>query len=110
MSDKKEARKKVALLLENALAELKPELGEKKFAKRIEKAARLITEGLEDEKGAEKPKKEKAPKPDAAAAPKPENTAKVPKAPKAKAKVAKAKVAKAKQPVAKKKAKTAAKK
>ncbi|WP_295129290.1 hypothetical protein [uncultured Chitinophaga sp.] len=107
MSDRKETRKKVALLLENALAELKPELGEKKFAKRIEKAAKLIAEGLEDEKAAEKPKKEKAPKPEADVTPKSEKAV---KAPKAKAKAAKAKVAKVKQAVAKKKAKAAVKK
>ncbi|MCK7554414.1 hypothetical protein MKQ70_05105 [Chitinophaga sedimenti] len=104
MSDNKETRKKVASLLETALTGWKEELGEKKFAKRIEKAAKLFTEGMHDEKAqkTEKPKKEKA-----APAEKAPKAEKAVNAPKAKAKVtAKPKVAK--KAAAKKKAKPAA--
>jgi hypothetical protein len=109
MSDNKETRKKVASLLETALVGLKDELGEKKFAKRIEKAARLFTEGLHDEKAekAEKPKKEKATPAEKPVAEKAPKAKKAVNAPKAKAKVAKPKVAK--KAAAKKKAKPAAK-
>lgn len=96
MSDKKEYRKKIATLLENALIELKAELGEKKFGKRVEKAAKLLAEGLDGEKHEEPAKKEK---PVAEKAPKPEKAAKPKKAAAPKAK----KVAGVKKAVAKKK-------
>jgi hypothetical protein len=44
--NKKQVKKELAHNIEIALPELKSELGEKKFKKRIKKAAKLITEGL----------------------------------------------------------------
>lgn len=43
---KKEFKKEVAGTIESALPVLKVKLGEKKFSKRIKKAAKLLTEGL----------------------------------------------------------------
>ena len=97
MSDKKEYRKKIATLLENALTELKAELGEKKFGKRIEKAAKLLAEGLDGDKHEEEPAKKE--KPVAEKASKPEKAAKPKKAAAPKAK----KVAGVKKAAAKKK-------
>ena len=44
--NKKQIKKELAHNIEIALPEIKSELGEKKFKKRIKKAAKLITEGL----------------------------------------------------------------
>jgi hypothetical protein len=43
---KKSARKEVSLQLTSALNDLKETLGEKKFERRIKKAARLLTAGI----------------------------------------------------------------
>lgn len=43
---KKETRKEISQQLANALAGLKETLGEKKFERRIKKAARLLTAGV----------------------------------------------------------------
>ena len=44
--NKKQVKKELAHNIEIALPEIKSELGEKKFNKRVKKAAKLITEGL----------------------------------------------------------------
>jgi len=44
--NKKQVKKELAHNIEIALPEIKSKLGEKKFNKRIKKAAKLITEGL----------------------------------------------------------------
>lgn len=49
-SSKKEIRNLIALKLEKALLKYKPLLGDKKFAGRIKKAAKLFGEGLETKK------------------------------------------------------------
>lgn len=47
-SYKKLTRKEISLQLANALNNLKETLGEKKFERRIKKAARLLTAGIKD--------------------------------------------------------------
>lgn len=46
LQNKKQVKKELVHNIEIALPEIKSELGEKKFRKRIKKAAKLITEGL----------------------------------------------------------------
>jgi HD-like signal output (HDOD) protein len=55
---KKETRKEIGLQLATALNNLKETLGEKKFERRIKKAARLLTAGIKT-KPAKKEKKGK---------------------------------------------------
>jgi len=55
---KKEARKEISVQLTSALANLKDSLGEKKFERRIRKAAKLLTAGIKT-KPAKKVKKGK---------------------------------------------------
>ncbi len=57
---KKELRKQLAEAMEQALPELRELLGEKKFAHRLKKAAKLLTEGLHKEEAAELPATTKA--------------------------------------------------
>ncbi|MBO9562719.1 MAG: hypothetical protein J7621_08100 [Niastella sp.] len=45
-NDKKSARKEISIQLTSALNSLKETLGEKKFERRIKKAARLLTAGI----------------------------------------------------------------
>jgi hypothetical protein len=52
--NKKQFKKELAHNIEIALPQIKSELGEKKFKKRIKKAAKLITEGLHLKNGHKK--------------------------------------------------------
>jgi hypothetical protein len=45
---KKETRKEISAQLANALSGLKETLGEKKFERRIKKAAKLLTAGIKE--------------------------------------------------------------
>jgi hypothetical protein len=58
LSKKKETRAAVSEQLTTTLNDLKETLGQKKFARRIKKAARLLTEGIKA-KAEKKEKKEK---------------------------------------------------
>jgi hypothetical protein len=46
---KKEFKKELAVKMESALPEIKTRLGDKKFQRRIKKAAKLLVHGLHDE-------------------------------------------------------------
>ncbi|WP_276481419.1 hypothetical protein [Paraflavitalea pollutisoli] len=61
LSKKKETRAAVSEQLTTTLTDLKETLGQKKFARRIKKAARLLTEGIKAkaEKKEKKEQKEK---------------------------------------------------
>lgn len=58
LSKKKETRAAISEQLTTTLTDLKETLGQKKFARRIKKAARLLTEGIKA-KAEKKEKKEK---------------------------------------------------
>jgi hypothetical protein len=58
VSGKKSARKEISIQLTSVLNNLKETLGEKKFERRIKKAARLLTAGIKT-KPAKKEKKGK---------------------------------------------------